>query len=453
MKNLSQCPRCDQALNLKDSECANCEYKDIENVDILDITEQRQYKQYLQFQRAAWIEFENALREQLLNFDKHWSRLGNWREIWLHVKEQAKSVGIDEDAANRRAETISGEEKVGRSDHPIPEKPEPVTNTTTHLEAVRDWVASLPDGEVDVVEWGRFLKTLPGPIDRAFLDDFRDAEVVRQFAHFETANVDSSGKLTTGEHKRVKRSVEKFTDGSELVMLLIPGGAFQMGSETYDWERPVHTVSVPSFYLGQFPVTQAQWRAVARLPKVDIEIEEHFSAFEGDNLPVDSVSWAEATEFCARLAKETGRPYRLPSEAEWEYACRAESRENFTFGASISPVIVNYDGTQPFGDAAVGVFRRGTVPVGSLGAANNFGLYDMHGNVCEWCADEWHPSYDGAPQNGAAWISNGDIAQRIVRGGSWTNTAEICRSSDRSRESSDLNTKLHYIGFRVATSS
>jgi formylglycine-generating enzyme required for sulfatase activity len=115
-------------------------------------------------------------------------------------------------------------------------------------------------------------------------------------------------------------------------------------------------------------------------------------------------------------------------------------------------VIVNYDGTQSLGNAAAGIFRKGTVPVGSLGAANDFGLYDMHGNVSEWCADEWHSNYEAAPLDGAAWITSGDISERVVRGGSWTNTAEICRSSDRSRESSALNTKLHYVGFRVATS-
>src|SRR5690349_1007332 len=225
-----------------------------------------------------------------------------------------------------------------------------------------------------------------------------------------------------------------------------------MGSERYRWERPVHRVQVNSFRLGQFPVTQAQWRAVVRLPKVAIELDEHCSAFIGDNLPVDSVSWLEAAEFCARLKQQTGKPYRLPSEAEWEYACRVGNYQQFTFGPSITPVIVNHDGTHPFGEAAAGIFRQETIPIGSLGAANDFGLYDMHGNVCEWCEDEWHDNYDGTPVDGSAWTSGDNSARRVTRGGSWAHGAEICRSSDRSCESADMNTKLHYMGFRVAVS-
>jgi formylglycine-generating enzyme required for sulfatase activity len=438
-ENLSQCPRCDSALEPSASQCSNCEYKEIENVDFLDVSDQREYRERLRFQRASWVQFDTALRNKLKEVRWEWRKLANWNQLWNDIEPMAKAVEFDEQATNARAEKVSTE--IISAEIPDPPKPSP------HLEAVRNWVAGLSDGEVDTVVWRKFLETLGNPENDSFLKNFRDAEISRQFAQFETARVDAQGKLQLGAVKRVRRFVENLGNGCDLVMVLIPDGGFQMGSDRYRWERPIHAVNVPSFYLGQFPVTQAQWRAVVRLPKVTIGLGEHCSAFEGDNLPVESVSWAEATEFCARLAQETGKPYRLATEAEWEYACRAGNSEDFSFGPTITPVIVNYDGTQTDGGVSMGR----TVPVGSLGPANDFGVYDMHGNVCEWCKDEWHENYEGAPRNGSAWTADESSAPRVTRGGSWTHSAEICRSSDRSREASDLNTRLHYMGFRVAT--
>ncbi len=120
------------------------------------------------------------------------------------------------------------------------------------------------------------------------------------------------------------------------------------------------------------------------------------SYFKGDiNLPVENVSWEEAREFCRKLSLRTGRPYRLPTEAEWEYAARASATTAFAFGATIHPQLVNYDASSPYKQAAKGAYRNKTIPVGSLGAANRFGLFDMHGNVAEWCEDLWHESYVG----------------------------------------------------------
>lgn len=439
--NLLQCPRCDQGLQPSDECCPNCNYTEIENVDILDLSEQREYKQQRQFQRAAWIEFDKALHEKLEEFGESWPRLENWNDLWNHVESKAQAVGFDKTATSKRARVVS-----------VLPKKETTISPSPNLEAVREWVAGLPDGEVNVISWLEFLRSLPQPGAEQFLEDFRDAEIRRQFAQFGTVHVDSDGNLKKGERKRTKRLVENLGDGCELVMVLIPAGRFQMGSDRYRWEQPIHAVDVPSFCLGQFAVTQAQWRAVASWPKVELDLKENISAFKGDNLPVDSVSWAEATEFCLRLQGQTGKPYRLPSEAEWEYACRAASQTEFAFGDNISPVVVNYDETYSNGPNGSARFHNGTVPVGSLGAANNFGLYDMHGNVCEWCADEWHDSYEGAPRNGEVWSVDNSAAQRVVRGGSWANTAEICRSSDRSRESLELNIRLHYMGFRVALS-
>src|SRR5207244_4203738 len=137
------------------------------------------------------------------------------------------------------------------------------------------------------------------------------------------------------------------------------------------------------------------------------------SKFKGDDSPVDGVSWEDAEEFCARLSHRTGRTYRLPSEAEWEYACRAGTTTPFHFGMTIMPDMVNYDGTKPYGKGPKGAYRQHTMPVGNYGPANAFGLYDMHGNVAEWTQDAWHDSYAGAPANGSAWEQGSDANYRV----------------------------------------
>ncbi|HEV7375816.1 MAG TPA: bifunctional serine/threonine-protein kinase/formylglycine-generating enzyme family protein [Pyrinomonadaceae bacterium] len=222
-----------------------------------------------------------------------------------------------------------------------------------------------------------------------------------------------------------------------LEMTLIPGGAFSMGSpdgEGYDAERPQHQVTVQTFYLGKYEVTQAQWQAL---------MSENPSEFKGDNLPVEHVSWNDAVEFCKRLSAKTGREYRLPSEAEWEYACRAGTTTPFAFGNSLTSAQANFDGRSPANDA--GIFRQRPTPVGSF-QANRFGLYDMHGNVWEWCLDVYHDSYDGAPSDGSAWL--GASGYRTLRGGSWLSVADGLRSAVRERLAQDEN--FAGIGFRIA---
>lgn len=168
-----------------------------------------------------------------------------------------------------------------------------------------------------------------------------------------------------------------------------------------------HRVSLPAFYLGQHPVTQAQWRAVAHLPPVNLELNPDPAHFKGEHRPVEQVSWYEAVEFCHRLSQHTGKLYRLPSEAEWEYACRAGSTTPFYFGETITPELANYNGNYSYGPGPKGEYRAQATPVGSFGV-NPWGLADMHGNVFEWCQDLWHPSYDGAPRDGSAWVTGGD---------------------------------------------
>ncbi|MBO1066957.1 formylglycine-generating enzyme family protein [Dolichospermum flos-aquae UHCC 0037] len=236
-------------------------------------------------------------------------------------------------------------------------------------------------------------------------------------------------------------------------MVAIPGGTFMMGSpreelQRRDNESPQHSVTVQPFFMGKYQVTQAQWRFVAQLPQVNRELKSDPSRFKGDNRPVESVSWKDAVEFCSRLSQYTGRTYRLPSEAEWEYACRAGTTTPFHFGQTITTDLANYDGNYTYGDGLRGVRRGETTQVGSFPVANNFGLYDMHGNVREWCQDVWHSNYEGAFTNGIAWLSDEkNNSARLLRGGSWDYNPALCRSAYRHHYNFDLN--YNHIGFRV----
>lgn len=199
----------------------------------------------------------------------------------------------------------------------------------------------------------------------------------------------------------------------------------QEDSEEGD-ERPVHRVTIKySFYLGKYEVTQAQYQAV---------MKSNPSGCKGDDRPVERVMWRDAIEFTRRLnAKRDGYTYRLPSEAEWEYACRAGTTTDFSFGPSLSKSQANFDGNE-------------TKPVGSF-PGNAWGLHDMHGNVMEWCLDAYHYSYDGAPTDGSAWTAGGKTGWRVLRGGSWFSSANELRSPSRER----LNPVIcdENIGFRV----
>ncbi|NEO77609.1 formylglycine-generating enzyme family protein [Moorena sp. SIO4G3] len=235
---------------------------------------------------------------------------------------------------------------------------------------------------------------------------------------------------------------EDLGNGLELEMVAIPEGSFIMGSpETEeghrDSESPQHQVAVKSFLMGKYPVTQAQWQAVADLPQVNRELKRDPSHFKGKNRPVERVSWDDAVEFCERLSQYTKRPYRLPSEAEWEYACRAGTTTPFHFGETITTEFANYNGKYTYGSGSKGKYTQKTTPVGSFGVGNDFGLYDMHGNVWEWCADHWHSNYKGAPRDGSAWLdesdndNKNDNKRRLLRGGSWVDDPGICRSGSR----------------------
>jgi formylglycine-generating enzyme required for sulfatase activity len=275
-----------------------------------------------------------------------------------------------------------------------------------------------------------------------------------QTFEFDILTLEKDTLTPAKRRSQIQGYVESLGNDVAIEMMQIPGGTFIMGApkgeaSSRDCERPTHSVTVPSFSMGRYPVTQAQWRFVAGLPKVDREIELDPSKFKGGDRPVERVSWLDAIEFCTRLSKYTGQEYRLPTEAEWEYACRAGTRTPFHFGETILSDVANYDGNYTYGSGVKGLYRGETVPAGSFQAANHFDLYDMHGNVWEWCMDYWHQNYKEAPDDGSAWIDTKlQNTPRMLRGGSWRSSPRLCRSASRiSANSAHRNLK---VGFRLS---
>jgi formylglycine-generating enzyme required for sulfatase activity len=242
-------------------------------------------------------------------------------------------------------------------------------------------------------------------------------------------------------------------EGVVLTMVTIPAGSFWMGSPKREAERaenegPQHEVTLGAYFMAQTPITQAQWRAVAGWQKLDRDLDPDPSNFKGANRPVEMVNWFDALEFCRRLSQRTGQRYGLPSEAQWEYACRAGSTTPFHFGATLTPDLANYNGNFVYGKGLKGTNREQTTEVASF-PANGWGLHDMHGNVWEWCEDHWHDSFNFAPGNDQPWLipAAADDEPRLLRGGSWLNRPEHCRSAFRNRNQ-PFNTLIN-VGFRV----
>ncbi len=268
---------------------------------------------------------------------------------------------------------------------------------------------------------------------------------------FTTANVNAQGQKINERTAQCWGFVDTLPGGVALEMVELPPGEFMMGSNDGDSdEKPMHQVKLKGFAIGKYEVTQGQWKAVmGRLPSNMSDLSNNL---KGDTLPVVSVSWYDAQDFITQLniklrlidttyhlAMRGDAIYQLPSEAEWEYAARANTTTPFAFGPTITSEIVNYGGGK-------------TIPVGSLGVANAWGLFDMHGNVWEWCKDEWYNDYSGAPEDGRAWESSsyprlaGGPA-RVDRGGGWGDSTVYCRSANRNNEAPDNSAS--YIGFRL----
>jgi formylglycine-generating enzyme required for sulfatase activity len=254
--------------------------------------------------------------------------------------------------------------------------------------------------------------------------------------------------LSTGD---VFRDGEGFPE-----MVVVPAGAFLMGSPPDellrgpdDTEDPQHRVRLAApFAIGRFAVTVAEFEAFVTATgqpvhdrlftardQDDAWIEQAGHSFRNPGFPqtglhpVVGITFADATAYAAWLARQTGRHYHLPTEAQWEYAARAGTTTPFWWGATITPDQANYDGRHLYAGGVPGIARRGTVPVETF-MPNPFGLFQVHGNVWEWCADCWYPSHAGAPSDGAARL-DGDPTVGVLRGGSWLNGPWVLRSAKR----------------------
>jgi formylglycine-generating enzyme required for sulfatase activity len=225
--------------------------------------------------------------------------------------------------------------------------------------------------------------------------------------------------------------VMNYLEQLEKEMVPIKGSdTFQMDSENYTGEKRKRKVKVSDFHLCKYPVTQGLWEAV---------MGENPSYFKGTTRPVESVSWDEVQFFLEKLNQQTGEKYRLPSEAEWEYAARGgnQSKGFIYAGGNKLKEVGWYDQNS----------HSETKPVG-MKVPNELGLYDMSGNVWEWCADVWHNTYEGAPKDGSAWLEGGEQDRRVVRGGSWDLIDNNCRVSFR--DYIDADDRNDNIGFRLA---
>ena len=322
--------------------------------------------------------------------------------------------------------------------------------------AVLIWLACFSPGVFAQVSDGEGLTPLEGvlPItdDRALWDSVKDSRDVNDFKAY--LNKFPNGLFADVAANRIRalggaspaplvqsapaqpvpragQIVKDCADCPEMVV--IPAGSFEMGSNESVSERPVHRVNVPSFLIGKTEVTQGQWKAV---------MGSNPSRFSqcGDDCPVDSVSWSDAQEFAQRLSQKTGKQYRLPSEAEWEYAARAGRHTKWSFG----------DNKSQLSDYAW--FRDNSQSKTQRVAQkrpNAFGLFDMHGNVWEWVQDCWHGNYTGAPTDGSAWTTAClDSNYRVLRGGSWNYGPANLRSANRNRDTPD-DRNINY-GLRLA---
>ena len=292
----------------------------------------------------------------------------------------------------------------------------------------------------------------------------------QQFS-FETVTLNAEGKETNRQQKQAEFFTEDLGNGITLEMVAIPGGTFLMGTSDAEIDRlckeyeldyfkresPQHEVKIPTFFMAKYPVTQAQYQAI---------MDSNPSSFKNNpQNPVEQVSWDDTQSFCRKLKELTKKDYRLPTEAEWEYACRGlisptpldkrgySDYPPFYFGETITTDYVNYDGNYPYGKAPKGEYRQQTTPVGQF-PPNAFVIGALHGNVWEWCAYGWHDSYADKPDdlnnNGSTiWLSS-DISTHILRGGSWCSNSRSCRSAYRNWYDADY--RYYYYGFRLVLS-
>ncbi|TVP68988.1 MAG: TIR domain-containing protein [Leptolyngbya sp. LCM1.Bin17] len=323
------------------------------------------------------------------------------------------------------------------------------------------------------------LATLPDRLQRAWTAATEVSSDRTDTYEFVSVTVDEFGRqrhqaqVTTQAYAEI--SLETPAGTVLLPLVAIAGGQFLQGAPATE---PGHSAAdlqptmatVEPFWISIYPITQAQWRAVAQLPEVNRPLAANPAYFKGDDdRPVEQVSWMEAVEFCdrlSRLAKPGLSPFRLPTEAEWEYACRAKTTTPFHTGETLTTALANYDGTYLYRQEPVGTLRGTTTAVGSLGNANAFGLYDMHGNVLEWCADAWtqqvpeHMDGDTDTDSQADESPTTELIQadqphteppvQVIRGGSWQSRPHHCRSAYRT--GLIAHSRRRDVGFRIVRS-
>jgi formylglycine-generating enzyme required for sulfatase activity len=243
---------------------------------------------------------------------------------------------------------------------------------------------------------------------------------------YKTPTLNEKGEILQWTDHSVKQFRESLGSETKFDMIVVPRGFFQMGSphsSSNSDEKPQHLVSIRPFMMGKYLVTQGQWKAIMKkLPPC---------RFKGDQLPVDRVSWKDAQSFCIRLSEKAGREYRLPSETQWEYACRAGTTTPFCYGETLTIAVANFNGEHLFREEPRGMYRHVTTEGGTY-PPNAFGLYDMHGNLWEWCADNWLEDYSSSPRDDSAFQKKDD-PYRVARGGSWHEPPALCRSAARLR--------------------
>ena len=262
-----------------------------------------------------------------------------------------------------------------------------------------------------------------------------------------TVQTNARGEIDSEPSKTAAYFDEPYVQQRQLLplrMVKIPAGEFRMGSPPTEamresQEGPQRSIQMPGFYIGAFAVTQGQYQAV-------VGNNPSYFTEDGANRPVEQVSWLDAEAFCQQLSELTGRVYRLPSEAEWEYACRAGTSTPFCFGDQVTTETVNFFADFTISDNPDENYRNTSVDADSFWP-NAFGLYNMHGNIYEWCADDYHDSYSGAPIDASPWVSPDAAASKVMRGGSWFSDTQYCRSAARDRNT--RTSRSNSFGFRV----
>lgn len=320
-----------------------------------------------------------------------------------------------------------------------------------------DYIRSRATTKYQTPQWGKSLNPEYSEGDIVFFlpekKHLADSAIQLEVLIVNALKLNAAGSLETGSEQTRKQFREKLSEGVYLEMVEIPPGRLKMGSTDREGdrtERPLHEVAIPRFFIARYEITQAQWRAIATIDPADHTLNEEpsyyrGSGYEDDERPVERVSWSDAVKFCASLSRVSQRAYRLPTEAEWEYACRANTNTDYSFGFAISSGLMH---CRLLGKPTLSSSSpTGTSRVSAMGYENEFGLFGMHGNVAEWCLDRWHEDYYGAPNDGSAWVTGGDENTKVIRGGSWADPSYNCRSAARAKA---LYTRANSTtGFRV----